>query len=95
MAASHICQNCGAIGRPKRYISGTAWTELGIWALTIPGFLFGGLLVAITIALIAIIYGVWRVSKARMICPKCRVYDAMLPLNTPRGKELADHFKKS
>ena len=67
-----ICKACGTVGRPRRYVPGSALTEVlllfcGIW----PGLMYGG----------------WRTGQAYQGCGVCRSRE-IIPVTTPEGYRL-------
>jgi len=71
--ATKICAACGTTGTPKTHTPGSILIELLAW------FCF---------ALPGMIYSVWRLTNRREVCPKCEA-PGMIPLDTPRGRQLA------
>ncbi len=76
MANQMICTNCGFNGRPVKMIKGSFLIELILWIC----FLIPG-----------VIYTIWRLTTTCRACPKCNA-PSMIPLDTPRGKQLAKEF---
>lgn len=73
---THICSNCGYLGRPKSEIKGSCLLEGLLWLFfIIPG----------------IIYTIMRSHSATKVCPKCKSPN-MVPVNTPRGQELIQKY---
>ncbi len=68
-----ICVACGARGSPKRHVRGSVWIEIVLWCC----FLVPGLL-----------YSLWRLSTKEPVCRSCGT-PGMIPVNTPRGRQLA------
>lgn len=69
-----ICTQCGSIGTPKRTPRGSMLVEIGLWlCLLVPG----------------LIYSLWRVGSKQPTCRQCGSANCMIPLDTPRGRELA------
>lgn len=77
MARYGICSQCGTRGTAKRVTPGNFLIELALWAF----FLVPGL-----------IYSVWRVSARRSACRTCGAIDSLVPLGSPRGRQLAAEF---
>jgi len=73
----YICSTCGYVGKPKSATSGSFLMELVLWLLLI---------------LPGIIYSIWRLTTKHLVCPKCG-NATMIPLDTPKGQELAKTFK--
>ena len=69
-----ICTQCGAVGKPKTTTPGHFLVELILWLC----FLLPGL-----------IYSVWRLSARRPTCRTCGAIRSLVPLQSPRGRELA------
>ena len=92
--AKYICSSCGYVGKKKKKVKGSFWSELGLWILSIlmliAGivlpllFLFGAILIVV-----AFLYSVYRCFFAGTeVCPKCGAEKSMIPLDSPMGKEL-------
>lgn len=74
---ARICTQCGSIGKPQRVAGGSLLVELALWLFfLVPGF----------------IYSLWRISTKRPACRACGAIHAMVPLHSPRGRELAAQF---
>jgi hypothetical protein len=69
-----ICTRCGTIGRPKRHTPGSLALELFLFLF----FIIPGLL-----------YGVWRLSARKWVCAACQA-DTLVPIDSPRGRALAN-----
>lgn len=69
-----ICTQCGTVGKPKTTTPGSFFMELILWLC----FLVPGL-----------IYSVWRLSARRPTCRTCGAIRSLVPLQSPRGRELA------
>lgn len=77
-AGRSICGNCGSIGTPKKTAPGSFLVELALWlCFLVPG----------------IIYSLWRVSTKQPACRSCGALHSMVPLHSPRGRQLAAEFK--
>jgi hypothetical protein len=76
MLDSAICTSCGYQGKPVTCTRGSFWIEVVLW---ICGILPG------------VIYTVWRLTTRARVCPRCR-QPSMIPLNTPKGEELAKSY---
>lgn len=74
MLKRFICSNCGYLGRSKSFTKGSILLELVLWLCLI---------------LPGFIYSLWRLSSRYKACPMCKAPN-MLPLNSPRGRELAN-----
>jgi RNA polymerase subunit RPABC4/transcription elongation factor Spt4 len=74
--SASICPACGTQGRPKKRTRGSIWIELVLWLC----FIVPGL-----------IYSVWRLTTRESVCPGCGS-PGMIPLGSPRGKQLAAQF---
>jgi predicted RNA-binding Zn-ribbon protein involved in translation (DUF1610 family) len=71
-----ICTRCGSQAYPKKHTPGSFGVELLLFLFfIIPG----------------IIYGVWRLSGRKLVCPACGS-DAIVPTETPAGRALAQQF---
>lgn len=75
-AAEYICTRCGWKGRPKKGLNGNAAVELLLWLL----FIVPG-----------IIYTIYRGNNRPLICRECGATE-MVPLDSPRGRELLSHY---
>ncbi|HXK52976.1 hypothetical protein H6802_02905 [Candidatus Nomurabacteria bacterium] len=73
---THICANCGFKGRPVKQTKGSFALELLLWIV----FLIPG-----------VAYTIWRMTTTQEVCPKCKTPN-MLPLDTPKGRELEQSF---
>lgn len=71
-----ICENCGSVGRTVRHVPGSLFMEILLWLC----FLLPGM-----------IYTVWRSAKAGQVCKQCGS-NKILPINTPRGRMLAEQY---
>jgi len=71
-----ICAQCGCVGKGKSFTSGSLAIEVLLWLF----FCFPGL-----------IYSVWRIATRRIVCAACEA-DQLVPVNTPRGRELINRF---
>lgn len=71
-----ICSACGTRGIPQRITPGSTLIELVLWLC----FLLPGL-----------IYSIWRLSARRNACAICAA-SALVPLNSPMGKQLTQRF---
>ena len=70
-----ICAQCGSIGRPKKVPGGSLLVEVGLWfCFLVPG----------------LIYSLWRVGSKRPTCRRCGAANSLVPLDSPRGLELAE-----
>ena len=67
-----ICSNCGVQGKGKDNTSGSLAVEIILWFF----FILPGL-----------IYSIWRLSTRKKVCSECG-QDALIPIDTPRGKKL-------
>ncbi len=74
-AGRFVCTNCGYVGDPIQAVQGSGCVELAFWCLLlVPG----------------IIYSVWRLSSKQPTCPSCRGANSMIPVDSPRGREITD-----
>ena len=71
----NICTQCGTVGNPKMVPPGSLLVEIGLWIC----FLVPGL-----------IYSLWRVGSKRPTCRRCGAVNSLVPLDSPRGLELAE-----
>lgn len=71
-----ICEHCGYMGFPITVTKGSILIELILWLL----FIVPG-----------IIYSIWRLSSRYSACKKCGAPN-MIPIDTPRGKQLIKEF---
>lgn len=74
-----ICTNCGYQGDSVTRTKGSFWVEVVLWVCLI---------------LPGLIYSVWRLATRIKVCPNCR-QATMIPLDTPRGQELAWDYAAS
>lgn len=70
-----VCTRCGSIfQKPKRHLPGTFLMELFLFLL----FVLPGL-----------VYGVWRLMAAKMVCPACGS-EQIVPETTPVGRQIIE-----
>jgi hypothetical protein len=72
--ATHICSHCGERGSPRNRYRGSFIVTMILLLL----FIVPGLL-----------YELWRLCNPIKVCPACGM-PHMIPLDSPRGRELAD-----
>ncbi len=70
---SLVCSRCGHVGEPVSSTPGSMAIELVLW---------------LCLLLPGLVYSLWRLSRRHPVCAKCGSAD-LLPLDTPRGRELA------
>jgi hypothetical protein len=70
---NQLCTNCGYSGPSTRIVPGS--NALGILLLLV--FIIPGL-----------IYAVWQQINSGQGCPQCRRIDALIPIDSPRAKEI-------
>lgn len=100
--AKYICSSCGHVGKKKRKVKGSFWSELSIWILSFfilsAGIAFPPLfMLGLILLLIAFIYSVYRCFFATtQTCPKCGGEKTMIPIDSPIGRQLYNklHSKK-
>lgn len=68
-----VCVSCGAVGRPVSVTQGSFLIEVALWLF----FLLPGL-----------IYSIWRLTSKRSVCRVCRTGGHMIPVASPRGREM-------
>lgn len=73
-----ICQACGTTGKTRTETPGSIFIEIILWLF----FLVPGL-----------IYSIWRHSKKHQVCRSCGSA-AIIPLDSPAGRDLAARFIK-
>jgi hypothetical protein len=71
-----ICAHCGSRGKPKTRTRGSTAIELILWLCLI---------------LPGLVYSIWRLTTRDEVCPSCSA-PGMIPVETPRGKQLATQF---
>lgn len=72
-----VCQDCGTVTQGATTTRGSLAIEIILWLC----FLVPGL-----------IYSIWRLTTRRHdACPQCS--GRMIPVSTPRGRELAARYK--
>jgi hypothetical protein len=72
-----ICPHCGTRADPAIHTKGSTLLELFLWLCLI---------------LPGLIYSIWRVTSREQVCPTCRA-TGMIPVNSPRGRQLVDQAK--
>lgn len=89
-----ICGHCGHVGKPVKHAPGSPVIGL---ALLLSGFVMLFVFSVIGIALLFgwVAYGIWRLTAKREICPSCRKANAMLPVDSPRGKKVCAEYAVS
>jgi len=73
-----VCERCHHVGTAKSTVAGNGAIELLLW---------------LTFIIPGIIYSFWRLSSKYSICKKCGAKD-LIPVDTPRGGELADSIER-
>lgn len=73
-----ICTTCGYVGKVKKLTKGSIWIEIVLWLC----FLLPG-----------VIYSLWRLMSKQNVCAKCNS-PTIIPIDTPKGKELLSKAKK-
>ena len=71
-----ICPACGSQGWPVSKIKGNVGIEIVLWLCLIVP---------------GLIYSVWRMTSRYDACASCQ-QAGMIPLNSPKGKQLAAQF---
>lgn len=71
-----ICANCGYAGEMMQITKGSTLIELILWCC---------------IFIPGLIYSIWRLNTRHDGCPQCGSTN-FVPLNSPRGKKLANEF---
>lgn len=89
-----ICTNCGYQGKPVTSTGGSFWIEVVLLIMASPSLLFFILPWLLFSSLPVIFYSLWRLTTRREVCPQCKQPN-MIPLDTPRGQELAENCAKS
>lgn len=74
-----ICTECGHRGYARRRTRGSILIEIILWLC----FLLPGL-----------IYSVWRLTTREAVCARC-AKPATIPLDTPRGQQLARQYPQT
>ena len=72
-ARTHICARCLTVTGGRSVLPGSGWIT----------FLLAWLLLVP-----ALIYMIWRRSARRYVCPRCGS-EELVPVDTPRGREMA------
>ncbi|MFC1524292.1 hypothetical protein ACFL6N_05835 [Thermodesulfobacteriota bacterium] len=76
--AKTICTSCGSRERPIMHTRGSVKVEIILWCC----FLLPGL-----------IYSLWKQGGKGWICRECG-NNELVPIQTPRGKELVARFDR-
>jgi hypothetical protein len=71
-----ICEHCGTRGTAKTRTRGSTAIELVLWLCLI---------------LPGLVYSIWRLTTRERVCPSCGA-PGLIPIDTPRGKQLAGQF---
>jgi len=80
----HLCLNCGNQVTPKTATPGSVAIELLIIALAVTVAFFD-LTIAGVLFLIFIVYGVWRLSNKKQVCPTCSAENPV-PIDSPAAQ---------
>ena len=75
----YICSDCGSSGKPKKITKGIFLIELLLWLFLL---------------LPGIVYTLWRKSSQFKGCDTCGSKN-IVPIDTPRGKELIKKYSSS
>lgn len=69
-----LCMKCGHSGKTKKQLSGSILIEIFLWiCFIIPG----------------VLYSLWRHGSKKIVCASCGGQEQLIPLDSPRAKELA------
>lgn len=79
MAKQQICSSCGSQGNTKKHTRGSLLIEIVLWLCMI---------------IPGIIYSSWQLSSRKVVCGACGA-DALIPAESPRGKQLAREFQQN
>lgn len=72
--ATHYCNNCGSIMKPRKKTQGFLIVEIILWiAFIVPG----------------LIYTIWRTFTKYKACRECNSRN-IIPVDSPRGKEILE-----
>jgi hypothetical protein len=73
MTNSHVCTQCGYIGRPttQSSFSGCFFLVLLLFFI-VPG----------------ILYAVYTMTHTKTVCPRCKAQNSMIPNDTPKAMEM-------
>ena len=80
----YICTQCGFVGYPSSGVRGSFLIELILWVLGL-GFTF---FLSWLFLLIPIFYSIYRLGGRYKECPQCHLHNTMIPLDSPRGRQL-------
>lgn len=83
-----ICPTCGHAGRAKTVPKGSFVVELFLWILGLGAaftVVFGWLII------VPFFYSMWRIFSRTPVCATCK-QPGLIPLDSPRGKELAGQY---
>lgn len=86
---THICKDCGAGGNGGKSLKGSLTVAVGLWV-------FGIFLASIWswLAIVpAIVYSFWRSTTRAIRCKACGS-NAVIPVNSPAGREFAERYHK-
>jgi len=74
---THICRDCGTECDPKSSMKGSPIIEMALWLCAI---------------LPGLLYTAWRSSSCSKVCRACSS-PAIVPIDTPAGRELAARYR--
>ena len=80
----YICTQCGYVGRPLYKVRGSFLVELILWILGLIALFF----LAWWLIFIPLFYSIFRLSGRYQECPQCHLHNTMIPLDSPRGRQL-------
>ena len=87
----YICTQCGYVGAPKSRVRGSFIMELILWIL---GLIFT-FVVSWLFIFIPIFYSMFRLSGRYTECPQCHLRNTMIPLDSPRGRQLYNQIRNN
>ncbi len=91
MTPRMVCCRCGSAIQPERAVGGSFGLEVLLWCGGLAGGLMGlaGFWPALALVPVPVIYGLWRMSTARQVCPHCGCSE-LVPTTSPRGMAILE-----
>ena len=87
VAKQLICTECFTVGNKVKKVKGSWLATFLFFFIGMVSWLFISIWFGASLCVIGVIYKIWRIASVRYVCPCCEK-DAMIPIDTPRGKKL-------